>query len=154
MNKIMPEQVGKSGLDLIRHFEGFQPHVYTCPGGMPTIGFGHVVKEGETFEQPMSVQQAYDLLKEDVKFVEKALQDTVKVPLTIYQFDALSSLIYNIGVGAWEKSNFLKRLNDKEDYYEVSSEFLRWVFAGSKRLRGLMRRRETERQLFIKGVMQ
>lgn len=151
VNKLMPINVGKQGLDLVRHFEGFQPQVYACPAGKPTIGFGHVVREGETFNQPISVQEAYDLLKKDLAIAEDALHRLVKVPLAICQFDALASFIYNIGVGAFEKSTLLKRLNEGEDPYDVSSEILKWVFAGKKRLKGLMRRREAERFLFIKG---
>ena len=153
MNKLMPTNVGKQGLDLIRHFEGFQPQIYTCPGGKPTIGYGHVVREDESFNQPIGIQKGYDLLKKDLIIVENALHELVKVPLATYQFDALASFIYNVGVGAFGKSTLLKRLNEGEDPYDASAEFLKWVFAGKKRLRGLMRRREAERGLFIKGAI-
>ncbi len=36
--------VTDEGLALIKRFESFSPTIYTCPGGWPTIGYGHVVK--------------------------------------------------------------------------------------------------------------
>lgn len=150
---IMPEKTGKQGLELIRSFEGFQPSIYKCPAGRPTIGFGHVVKDDEDFPNLLTVQDAYDLLKEDLKPVEEAIHETVDSLLSASQFDALASFIFNIGIGAWRESSFLKRLKEGADYYDASSEFLRWIYAGKKKLRGLMRRREAERNLFIKGIV-
>ncbi len=44
--------VTQEGLDLIKRFEGFSPTVYICPGGLPTIGYGHVVKDHEREQFP------------------------------------------------------------------------------------------------------
>jgi len=153
MTNIMPDHIGKKGLDLIRHFEGFQPKEYACPAGKPTIGYGHVLRDGEKFPEGISIGEATDLLKKDLQFVENVLHATVKVPLISSQFDALASFIYNVGSGNWEKSSFLKRLNNREDLYEISSEFLKFVYVGSKRMRGLMIRREAERNLFNESVI-
>ena len=43
--------VTQEGLDLIKRFEGFSPTVYICPAGYPTIGYGHLVRDHESFEK-------------------------------------------------------------------------------------------------------
>lgn len=145
-------KISQRGLDLIKQFEGFSPIPYTCPGGKLTIGFGHVMREGETFETPMTQRQAEKLLKRDLEWVKSVIERTVTVPLSTYQFDALASFIFNIGSGAWETSTLLKKLNEGEDIFVVGSEFLRWIFSGGKRQRGLMRRREAERKIFLSSL--
>ena len=57
------------GLALIKCFEGFAPEVYICPGGWPTIGYGHVVREGETdrFADGIGETEAEALLRRDVE---------------------------------------------------------------------------------------
>jgi hypothetical protein len=72
----------------------------------------------------------------------------VKVPLTQNQFDALVSLVYNIGQTAFSNSTLLKKLNAK-DYQGAADQFLRWNKGGGKVMKGLVRRREAERALFL-----
>ncbi|KQD16250.1 lysozyme [Acinetobacter baumannii] len=71
------------------------------------------------------------------------------MPLTQNQFDALVSLAYNIGSGAFKGSTLLKLLN-KGDYKGAADQFLVWNKAGGKVMKGLVRRREAERALFLK----
>ena len=72
----------------------------------------------------------------------------VKVDLTQNEFDALVSLIYNIGAGNFQKSTLLKVLN-QEKYDAAANQFLRWNKAGGNVLAGLTKRREHERELFL-----
>ncbi len=72
----------------------------------------------------------------------------VTTPINQSQFDALVSLAFNIGVNALAKSTLLKLLNNK-DYAGAASQFGRWVYANKKRLPGLVKRREDEKQLFL-----
>lgn len=73
----------------------------------------------------------------------------VEVPLNQNQFDALASFTYNLGETNLSSSTLLKKLNAK-DYTGASNEFLKWNRAGGKVLNGLVRRREAERNLFLK----
>ncbi|KRJ11905.1 lysozyme [Acinetobacter nosocomialis] len=59
------------------------------------------------------------------------------------------SLTYNIGSGAFKNSTLLKKLN-KGDYQGAADQFLVWNKAGGKVMKGLVRRREAERALFLK----
>jgi len=41
-------------IEVIMGMEGFRDNVYRCPGGYKTIGYGHLVEEGESFSIPLS----------------------------------------------------------------------------------------------------
>jgi len=60
------------------------------------------------------------------------------------------SFAFNVGVEAFSKSTLLKRLN-KKDYAGAKHEFKRWVYAGGRRLQGLVNRRNKEAHLFVSG---
>ncbi|WP_322853093.1 lysozyme [Acinetobacter baumannii] len=120
--------------------------------GIWTIGIGTTVypngvkvKKGDT----CTPEQAKAYFKHDLAKFEKTVNESVTVPLTQNQFDALVSLTYNIGSGAFKGSTLLKLLN-KGDYKGAADQFLVWNKAGGKVMKGLVRRREAERALFLK----
>lgn len=139
----------QEGIDLIKHFEGCQLKSYKCPAGIWTIGYGHTgydVKEGLEWTQLL----ADNMLKTDLVKYESALSKLVKVDLSQCQFDALVSFTYNLGSGNLAKSTLLKLLNES-DFNGAANQFCRWVNPGSTFEKGLKRRREAERLLFIGG---
>ena len=73
------------------------------------------------------------------------------MPLSQSQFDALVSLVFNIGGGAFRKSTLLQKLN-AGDYAGASNEFMRWIKAKGRVLGGLVTRRAAERALFLSEV--
>lgn len=131
--------------DLIREFEGLKLNAYTDIVGVWTIGYGHT----NTAKPGMVITRkgAEALLRHDLDWVERAINKGVKTPLTQNQYDALASLIYNVGATAFSKSTILRRLNAK-DYVGAASEFKRWNKAGGKVVNGLTRRRKAEQELF------
>lgn len=140
-------KIGKQGLDLIKSFEGLELKAYMpTPIDVPTIGYGHTktVKMGQTITEA----QAEALLKQDLGWVEAVVNKRVTVPLTQNQYDALCSFVYNLGGTNFKRSTLLKKLNNKA-YSDAADELLRWDKQGSKVLRGLTRRREAERALFL-----
>lgn len=139
----------QKGLDLIKEFEGFMAKAYKCPAGVYTIGYGHTagVKEGDVITK----ERANDLLQNDVAWAEKSVERMVKMPLGGNQFAALVSLVYNIGSGNFQKSRVLQFLN-KFQATDACSAFADHVFAGGKKLKGLVRRREAEQKLFKASV--
>jgi len=141
-----------NGLNLIKHFEGFSETVYLCPAGHPTIGYGHVVldHEVEDFIDGITKEQASNLLKQDANLAEQAVGRFIRVALTDGQFDALVSFTFNLGSGALQRSTLRSKLNRK-DYAGASREFSRWVWAGGRRLKGLVRRRHAEATLFAQN---
>lgn len=139
--------ISQQGLDFIKKFEGFSPLPYVCPAGKETIGYGHVIKQGEQFPCGVTEQQAEEILLDDVAEAEQCIFDCVEVDLMPFQFDALVSLIFNIGTNAFSKSTLLRMLNT-EQYEEAGNQFLRWVYSNEKKISGLVKRREEEKKLF------
>ena len=137
--------ITQAGIDLIKQFEGFSPTVYICPAGYPTIGYGHVVKtqEREQFADGITTAQAEALLRQDVQTAERAVLRLITVPLTDGQFDALVSFTFNLGAGALQRSTLRRKVN-RGDHAAVPAEFGKWVWAGGRKLEGLVRRREIE----------
>lgn len=141
-------RISEKGIDFIKQKEGCSLKVYLDVGGKPTIGVGHLIIKGESIPSEITDEQAEELLRVDLKVAEDAINRHVKVPLDQDQFDALCSLIFNIGVGAFIRSTLLKELN-KNNILKAASEFLRWVYVGKKISPGLVARRKDEVALFI-----
>jgi lysozyme len=140
--------ITQKGIDLIKRFEGFSDTVYICPAGYPTIGYGHLVRKDEDFSGGIDESQAEELLRKDVATAERAVLRYIKVPLTDGQFDALVSFTYNLGAGALQRSTLRRKVN-YEEHCAVPAEFMRWVWAGGRKLAGLVRRREAEAVLYM-----
>ncbi|MFN4196623.1 MAG: lysozyme [Caldimicrobium sp.] len=142
------------GIELVKRFEGFSPKIYLCPAGYPTIGYGHVVlpEERERFASGISKEEAEKLLIEELRKYEKKVISLLKnVKLHEYCIDALVSFSYNCGIYAF-RSSTLRRKILRGDLYDAADEFLRWVYAGGRRLEGLVRRRKAERELYLEGL--
>jgi hypothetical protein len=92
--------------------------------------------------------KAQEFFEQDTNWVEAAIAKLVKVPLNQNQYDALASLIFNIGEGAFSKSTLLRKLNAK-DYEGAANEFVRWNKQAGKVLNGLVKRRAEEMAVFL-----
>ncbi len=143
--------VSAKGIDLICSFEGLRLTAYDDGVGVWTIGFGTIkypngvrVKRGDT----CTLEQAKSYMKYDLIEFEHTVNSLVKVPLNQNQFDALVSLTYNIGSGAFKSSTLLKKLN-LSDYKGAADQFDVWANAGGKRMQGLANRRAKEKSLFL-----
>ncbi len=141
-------------LELIKQFEGFLPTVYICPSGYLTIGYGHVVKPQELkrFAGGITKEQAEALLRQDVQTAERAVLRLITVPLTDGQFDALVSFTFNLGAGALQRSTLRRKVN-RSEHAAVPAEFRKWVWAGGRKLEGLLRRREAESALYATAII-
>ena len=139
-------QIGQKGLDLIKRFEGLRLRSYLCPANVWTIGYGHTGNVSSN--QVITSEQAESILRTDLRKFEQAVSDAVTVALSQNQFDALVSLAFNIGAGAFAKSTLLRLLN-AGDYAGAANQFERWNQAGGRVLDGLSKRRAAERALFL-----
>jgi len=145
------KQINQQGLNLIKYFESLKLEAYQDSVGIWTIGWGHTgIKhnDGTVFEGRKITQgEAEQFLQDDLQELEKAVSNLVNVDLNDNQFSALVSFAFNLGSGNLASSTLLKLLNDK-DYFNSSKEFVKWNKAGGDRLKGLVRRRLSERNLF------
>ena len=140
-------KMGEKGIDLIKHFEGFRSTVYLCAAGVPTLGFGST--HGITMDSPpITEEEGLELLMLDIAKFERGVNRLIDVPLNQNQFDALTSFAFNLGNGSLQASTLRKKVN-REDYEGAADEFPRWVFAGGRKLNGLVKRRYAERALFL-----
>lgn len=145
----MERRISKDGLDLIKEFEGWSATTYYDVAGFPTIGYGHLLKDGERFDEPITKLQGEALLLSDIDWAEDAVNAEVEVGLNQFEFDALCSLVYNIGRRNFANSTLLVLLNQNKRTL-VAGEFGKWKKAGGKVVQGLVNRRAREAQLFLK----
>jgi lysozyme len=142
--------LSSQGLDFIKNHEGFNAQVYLDSAGLPTIGYGHLIKPGENFSAGISQQQATALLAQDVNSAVGAVSKGLRVPVSQSQFDALVSFAYNVGTKNLQKSTLLKNVNAAKPV--TQKNFTDWNKAGGKVVRGLTIRRRNEFNLFANGI--
>ena len=163
-------------LQFVEKEEGFGPKnsqglymAYADPGygwKLPTICSGHTrgVKRGDTATK----EQCRAFLKEDLEVASKGVAKCVKVPITQGQFDALTS--FNFNTGSVCIAELTRKLNAGK-CYEAAREFnasprvdkygnwilyngkvtYKWTTSNGIPLRGLMKRRTEEREMFEEG---
>lgn len=144
-------KVSETGFALIREFEGCRLKAYKDSVGIWTVGYGHTgpdVREGLEITQA----RADELLREDIKDVERCLANSVSVAVTQNEFDALASWIFNCGCMRFRSSTLLRLINAGDPDCLAGAEFEKWTKAkvGGQfvDLPGLVRRRKAERALF------
>jgi lysozyme len=145
--------IGLAGISLIKKYEGCKLTSYLCPVKIWTIGYGSTfyadgtkVQAGQTISQETANELFLNILKGFVSGVEKSITSTINQN----QFDALVSLSYNIGLGAFKKSTVLKKVNANPNDATIESSFKAWNKGGGKILPGLVKRREAEAELYFK----
>jgi lysozyme len=137
--------IAKSTLDFITKEEGSRNKAYKDSKGLWTIGVGHLIKADEQhlITATLTDQEVEDLLRSDLKWCSEAVESSVRVPLSQSQFDALYSLCFNIGEGAFRKSTVVRKLNEN-DLQGAADAILMW-----NKPEVLVNRRKRERALFL-----
>ena len=132
--------------ELIKQFEGLRLEAYLCPAGIWTIGYGHT--SGVSPNSFITIQEADEYLHRDVAAIEMQLN---KLNLSLRQclWDAIVSFVFNVGIGNFKASTLLAKIRINPDDNSIIDEFLRWVYANGKVMRGLQKRRLTEMKLYF-----
>ena len=144
---------GKNGVLLIEQFEGFRAKMYKDAVGLPTIGFGNLIDsedEKHLLTETITKEQAEVLLRKELVMIENKLKLMVTKPLSQNQYDALVSFAYNLGINNLKSSTLLKKVNINPSDKTIDKEFMKWVHAGGKVLKGLEIRRTAEADLYFK----
>lgn len=128
-------------------FEGLRTEAYLDQRGIPTIAYGHTlgVKMGDT----CTGDEALAWLDSDLLVADKAIGRLCPVPLTQNQYDALTSLVFNIGQGNFDHSTVLACII-RGEWDAAANAFLMWNKVNGATNAGLDRRRQAERLLFLK----
>ena len=135
-----------AGLLAIAGYEGYSEFAYEpLPGDRLTIGFGHTgdVRPGDKVD----LKEALSLLDKDTRYAQNAVNRNVTILLSQNEFDALVSLVYNIGETQFRNSTLLRCLN-KADFDCVHREWMRWKYFKGKPVKGLENRRARELAVF------
>lgn len=128
-------------IEKIKEFEGFSSTAYRCPAGVWTCGFG--ATKGITPTTRCTRAEAEQWLRRDLAPIEAYLNTIPEVD-TQGEYDALCSFIFNLGIGNFKSSTLLRKIKEGAPTEEIQAQFHRWVYAGGKVLKGLVKRREWE----------
>lgn len=131
---------------LIKQFEGLRLEAYLCPAGIWTIGYGHTTDVSPN--SFITIQEADEYLHRDVASVEMQL-NKLNLSLSQCQWDAIVSFVFNVGIGNFKASTLLAKIRINPDDNSIMDEFLRWVYANGKVMRGLQKRRLAEMKLYF-----
>lgn len=132
-------------VSIVGYFEGRELVGYVDPVGIPTICYGHTAtaKVGDT----KSAEECERLLQQDLGIALGAVDKALPV-LPPSTRAAFGSFTYNVGVGAFNGSTLLRKAK-AGDLEGACEELPRWVYAGGRKLNGLIRRRDAERELCL-----
>ena len=150
--------MSEKGIDFLMEIEGVRKKPYDdqtgkeiseyCKGA--TIGVGHLISNEELFERfkdGIEHSEIMELLKQDLKSFEYAVNKYVIKELPQHKFDAVVMLVFNIGVRAFSNSSVLKMINNpkaKTNYKTVEGSWKAWKKSQGKVMKGLVNRRQKE----------
>ena len=147
--------ISMAALLFISNQEGFSPYPYKDIDGVWTNGYGNATINPK---RKVDQQQALDDLHKNVNAIGDKMSDCIKVPISQDQYDAYLNLSYNIGYGAFCKSSIVKKLNNGDDVGSCEA-IMKYTFVGGKDCKdksnkclGIVKRREYERDLCLKGL--
>jgi lysozyme len=152
--------IDAAGLHEIASYEGFVPTWYRDTGGVKTIGYGHTGELPAGYTVPLTVDAGLSLFKLDLAGYVQAVNDAVRVRLGIIpgraqaRFNALVSLCYNIGAGAFASSSLVREINAKgapRDWSALGPLWLEFDHVNGAVVQGLLNRRVAEFRQFVAG---
>ena len=139
-------KISNTLLEKLMEMEGCRLVAYRDAAGIPTIGYGHT--EGVRMGDRISAAQARQWLRQDAEAVMRKVR-TLHVARTESQLEALTSFAFNVGFGRLSSSTLLKTIRQGGSRAAIQREFKRWVFAGGRKLPGLVARRQWEADRFF-----
>ena len=165
-------KISEKGEHLMHFFEGYRAKPYRCSAAIWTVGWGHAMyadqlnlpnvrKEGYTGlirsdyqlkegdARVWSKDELVDLFKSDIDTFERGVL-RLSPNLVSHQgkFDAITSFVYNAGLGNYQRSTIRMKVN-REDWEGAAEAFMSWTKAGGKEVAGLVKRRKAEVALFL-----
>lgn len=115
--------IAVSGAYLVAPWEGSSNQAYKDMVGVPTLCHGYTV--GVKMGDYKTDEECEEILAKELTHFNSEMKKSVKVELPEHMEIAYTSLVWNIGIGAWNSSTLLKKLNNKE-YDEACKQILRW----------------------------
>lgn len=139
----------QKGIDFLIKEEGNVLKPYLDSVGVPTIGVGMTYypdtgKKVTMKDKPLTKEQSIAYFKQMVKSYETAVWSVTRDDINQNQFNALVSLCYNIGIGAFKGSTVVKRVNKNPNDPRIAEAFEMW-----KKPLVLLKRRKREHSLYF-----
>jgi lysozyme len=142
-----------SGYKLIQGFEGLSLVPYLCKAKVATIGYGNIFYPSgikvTMQDKPISLATASWMFRTIADRFAVDVDKLIKANLNQNQFNAITSLAYNIGIAGLAKSTLLKKVNINPNDPTIVAEFAKWNKAGGKVVNGLTKRRAVEAKLYF-----
>jgi len=143
----------EKGLALIKYFEGVRAKPYKCPAGYWTVGVGHLITRSaelpDSWNRELEPNEIDEILKKDlVKFENGVLRLLHPKQPTQFEFDALVSFSFNLGLGCFQRST-VRSAFKRGDKKRAGEVLLKYCYAGGRKLKGLIRRRIAEHALLM-----
>ena len=154
---LKPRAMSPKGVDFLIREEGSVPYAYKDPAGHATFGVGHLLHLGPvtqadrnkwgTKTHPSSHDLVVSVLEKDLHDrYERAVKDATGGKLTKpWQFDAATSLAFNIGTAGFRNSTVAREIRAGH-LQKAADAFRMWDKPAM-----LKPRRERERRLFLTG---
>jgi lysozyme len=146
------------GIAFIKSFEKFSPVVYLDQAGLPSIGYGHKVLTGEIWPtEGIDEDRATQVFVYDLGDPQRAVRTLVRADIQQQHFDALTSLVFNIGSGSFRGSTVLDQLN-RGNFTGAGNAIIMWNKVHDPKTNqlvvsaGLDARRKAERDIFLNGI--
>ena len=167
-------KTSKDGIDLMHQFEGKRNKPYLCPASIWTIGFGSVLYQDQIrlpvirkesyagiIRSEYPLKQEHNRTWSDEEINQLFLRDLVSFergvlrlapnldrPEHQHKFDACVAFSFNVGLGNFQRSTIRQKIL-REEWENAAEAFMQWSKAGGVVLKGLVRRRTAEKQLFL-----
>jgi len=134
-------------IELEKRFEGYSEKPYLCPAGILTAGYGHAFQRREKIRSLSRVEAEQVLIQDSAK----AEYSTFKYcPVLLLENQnrqaAIIDFVFNLGGGRLQASTLRRKINQR-NWTGAQKEIVRWVYAGGRKLKGLILRREVEAML-------
>jgi lysozyme len=148
--------ISDKGLKLLMGFEGYSSKPYLDSAGITTISYGTIRYPNGTRvsmkDNNCTEAEGKAYLQHDLTNFESSVDALTVDTLNQDQFDALVLFAYNVGSNALKGSTLLKKVNKNPNDLSIQDEFTKWVYAGGKRIKGLLNRRNKESQLYFSKI--
>jgi len=154
-----PTSSSKEIKEFIKKEEGFSLKAYALGDGMITIGWGHAEKTSKSqfkVGQKITEEKAQELFDEDIKEAEAGLnrifeewkEKGINIQVNQDMYDAMVSMIFNMGIGNFRKSEFIQLVK-----HNKLKEAKEKILTTKVNYPGVKKRRQSESEIFGQGVL-
>jgi len=148
-------EIPRNAIGLVKKWEGLHKkgldglvYPYLCPAGVWTIGYGSTreldgtpITKSTPSKTPEECEEL--MLYELERCVLRALQHSPRLADHPEALGAVASFVFNLGAGAYYRSTLRRKINEGL-WEDARKEMKKWVWAGGRRLPGLIARRSEE----------